>query len=76
MPQKSETRAGARASRNYCGDSFRDAFSPSQLSEQHLPELIVFHIGIDWLSGWTAGRDMPAPARQSFMRQWRRRGMR
>ena len=42
MPQKSETRAGARASRNSL-DSFRNALSPSSQILQ-LPPIIARHL--------------------------------
>ena len=48
MPQKSETRAGARASRNSCGSWFRDPLTPLDVQAQFLvamhhvrPELIA-----------------------------------
>jgi hypothetical protein len=43
MTQKSETRAGARASRNSCGGEFQDAFSPS-LPILQLPPIIAQHL--------------------------------
>ncbi len=36
MPQKSETRAGARASRNSCGGFFRDPLTPIHMQAQFL----------------------------------------
>lgn len=56
MLWKSEAPPVGGASRKRCGGCFRDQITPALPKRQPLPELIQHHLGVDWLSGWAAGR--------------------